>query len=101
MTLACDWKQSYPDSEHVCDEGECCECGGNHCCSHSLCPVNVSQAPGNLPDSLTDANGDFMLSDGTLGNPGCDECGELDAVIRIGGTYLCATGWAEREEDEE
>ena len=31
----------------------------------------------------------FVLSDGTLGNPGCDECGEKDAVIKVDGTYLC------------
>lgn len=31
----------------------------------------------------------FVLSDGSLGNPGCDHCGSADAVARVNGTYLC------------
>lgn len=45
------------------------------------------------PDSRTtwaDRNGQFVLSDGSLGNPGCDECGQEDAVVRHEGRYLCA-----------
>jgi hypothetical protein len=45
------------------------------------------------PDSPTtwaDRNGQFVLSDGSLGNPGCDECGQEDAVVRHEGRYLCA-----------
>lgn len=38
-----------------------------------------------------DRNGQFALSDGSLGNPGCDECGQEDAVVRHEGRYLCAT----------
>lgn len=42
-----------------------------------------------------DDNGEFLLRDGTSGNPGCD-CGEEDAVVRIGAEYLCASAAAER-----
>lgn len=38
-----------------------------------------------------DQDGSFTLSDGGPGNPGCDECGTEDAVVRVAGTYLCAT----------
>ena len=33
----------------------------------------------------------FQLSDGTWGNPGCDVCGQEDAVVKINGKYLCKT----------
>lgn len=38
-----------------------------------------------------DSNGEFTLANGATGNPGCDECGTLDAAARVDGTYLCAT----------
>jgi hypothetical protein len=38
-----------------------------------------------------DDDGDFLLHGGTFGNPGCDECGSDDAVVKHDGTYLCAT----------
>lgn len=37
-----------------------------------------------------DDKGQFVLSSGKLGNPGCDDCGEADAVVRHNGRYLCA-----------
>ena len=43
------------------------------------------------PTVWADHNGQFVLSDGSLGNPGCDECGQEDAVVRHEGRYLCAT----------
>jgi hypothetical protein len=42
-----------------------------------------------------DHDGTFVLSDGSVGNPGCDECGQHDAVVRVDGTYLCDTAAAE------
>ena len=43
-----------------------------------------------------DLDGEFVLRDGSVGNPGCDECGEYDAVVCINGTYLCEPAAAER-----
>ena len=37
-----------------------------------------------------DADGNFTLSDGSLGNPGCDRCGTWDAAIRSGDEYVCS-----------
>lgn len=45
-----------------------------------------------------DADGEFELTGGGFGNPGCDGCGTYDAVVRVGRTYLCATGAAALEE---
>lgn len=36
-----------------------------------------------------DEDGDFLLRDGVYGNPGCDGCGESDAMARINGVYAC------------
>lgn len=36
-----------------------------------------------------DEDGDFLLSNGGFGNPGCDSCGMEDAVVRVDGRYLC------------
>ena len=36
-----------------------------------------------------DEDGKFVLSDGSLGNPGCDGCGTRNATIKLDGTYLC------------
>lgn len=33
----------------------------------------------------------FPLWDGSLGNPGCDNCGMMDADVKVGGTYYCET----------
>ena len=38
-------------------------------------------------------NGKFLLADGSWGNPGCDVCGELDAVVRVDGEYFCISSW--------
>lgn len=35
------------------------------------------------------ARREFLLSDMTFGNPGCDECGMFDAVVKIDNRYLC------------
>ncbi len=43
------------------------------------------------PTVWADDNGQFVLSDGHYGNPGCDDCGEADAVVRHNGKYLCAS----------
>lgn len=45
---------------------------------------------------FADALGRFELSGGSLGNPGCDECGSADAAVRDGDTYLCSVAAAER-----
>ena len=46
-----------------------------------------------------DDDGEFILADGSWGNPGCD-CGMYDAVVRIGKgrqyEYLCAAEAEER-----
>lgn len=39
---------------------------------------------------LPDINGEFVLSDGSLGNPGCDDCGTYDAESRRGSYYQCS-----------
>lgn len=39
-----------------------------------------------------DEAGEFELSDGSFGNPGCDECGQEDAVAYVNGAYLCESG---------
>ena len=46
--------------------------------------------PEGTPLTVWAEKGRFALSDGSLGNPGCDECGEADAVVRHEGRYLCA-----------
>lgn len=38
----------------------------------------------------------FILRDGSFGNPGCDDCGSDDAVVRVDGVYLCSTAAVER-----
>lgn len=38
-------------------------------------------------------DGEFLLADGSFGNPGCDGCGELDAVVKVDGQYLCKYGY--------
>lgn len=38
--LPCDYREEFPDSDHTCDTDACCECGGNHCCGSSMCPVS-------------------------------------------------------------
>lgn len=50
---------------------------------------------------FADQDGDFLLSDGSFGNPGCDECGSEDAIVRVGTTYLCGAGWNERQQLED
>lgn len=35
-----------------------------------------------LGQEFADEDGEFVLSDGSSGNPGCDSCGEADAVCR-------------------
>lgn len=42
-------------------------------------------------DQIVWANqdGEFMLYDGSFGNPGCDTCGVEDAVVCWEGRYLC------------
>lgn len=37
-------------------------------------------------------DGVFTLSDGSLGNPGCDGCGYEDAVVYIDCVYMCHDG---------
>jgi hypothetical protein len=49
------------------------------------------------PDVVwADENGEFVLTDGSTGNPGCD-CGYNDAVVRINGEYLCASEARQRD----
>lgn len=38
----------------------------------------------------------FILRDGSFGNPGCDDCGSDDAVARADGVYLCTNAAADR-----
>lgn len=38
---------------------------------------------------LPNEQGDFELSDGSYGNPGCDECGMFDAAFKYNGSYYC------------
>jgi hypothetical protein len=33
------------DPDHIHDEDQCCECGGDHCCGYSLCHVNADRQP--------------------------------------------------------
>lgn len=44
------------------------------------------------PTVWADASGSFVLPDGTTGNPGCEDCGQADAVVRYDGRYLCDAG---------
>lgn len=46
-----------------------------------------------------DKEGNFKLSDGSQGNPGC-ECGEADAIVKMDGVYYCVDGVAELLEGE-
>jgi hypothetical protein len=59
---------------------------------HALCDDNGWDHPGEcILDEVTpaDADGEFLLSDGSFGNPGCDCCGTYDATVRIGSAYFC------------
>jgi hypothetical protein len=42
--IPCDYRADFPDSDHVCDDELCCECGGDHCCGSSACPVSCPPA---------------------------------------------------------
>jgi hypothetical protein len=44
-----------------------------------------------------DHDGCFQLSDGSWGNPGCDVCGEKDAVAKLDGKYVCWPHVSSRE----
>lgn len=43
------------------------------------------------PPSLTWAGAGLTFPDRAAGNPGCDDCGVEDAVVRSGGRYLCSS----------
>ena len=41
--LRCDVEQPEHVADkdrHICDQLACCECGGDHCCNDSSCPVS-------------------------------------------------------------
>lgn len=42
--------------------------------------------------TYADEDGDFPLTGGGFGNPGCDDCGSGDAVARFNGKYYCESG---------
>ena len=49
------------------------------------------QGPSDQEVVFADEDGDFPLTGGGFGNPGCDRCGMGDAAVRIGATYACST----------
>lgn len=49
----------------------------------------IDELEADLAIVWADEDGDFLMTDGSYGNPGCDVCGEEDAVVRDGGRYLC------------
>lgn len=61
-------------------------------------PTATNPTPGTevteTADVWADEDGEFMLADSSFGNPGCDDCGQHDAVVRTGGRYLCEAGAA-------
>jgi hypothetical protein len=54
-------------------------------------PAGSVAAPVQDPVLVWPRAGKFRLRGGSRGNPGCDDCGELDAVVRVDGRYLCAS----------